>query len=170
MIKTENKKIILASLAFGLVFSILMSLCSFNAECNTIRESVFRIHILANSDSNYDQELKLKVRDELLELSDNIFATCKTRAEAEEKTIENLSLFKKKAEEVIKEQGYDYPVKMSVGKADFNTRHYDNFTLPAGTYDALRVEIGKGEGKNWWCVMFPPVCVPSATNAEIGDT
>lgn len=169
MTKLKNKNIFFASLTFGLIFSILMSLCSFNAHCNTIRNSVLRIHILANSDSDSDQALKLKVRDELLVLSDNLFKNCSTREEAKKAAEENLDLFKSRAEEVIMQQGYNYPVNISVGKADFNTRHYEKFTLPAGTYDALRVVIGNGNGHNWWCVMFPPVCVPSAAGSEIGD-
>lgn len=169
MSKKLNGKYLIISVAFGLVFSILASLCSFNAECNNIRENVLRIHILANSNSNSDQALKLKVRDGLLTLSNSVFANCKSREEAEQKAKENIDLFKKKAETIVKQEGYNYSVNITLGKSDFNTRHYKNFSLPAGTYNALKVVLGKGEGKNWWCVMFPPVCVPSASNSEIGD-
>ncbi len=165
----NNKKLIIVSIAFGLIFSVLMELCNFNAHCNTIRGSVLRLHILANSDSEADQQLKLKVRDRLLVVTDRLFKECNGLSEAETAAKENLSLLKSEASKIIKSEGYNYSVDVSVKQTDFNTREYDGFTLPAGTYDAIRVVIGKGEGHNWWCVMFPPVCVPSASNSEIGD-
>lgn len=167
MTGVRNK--IAASVLCGLIFSVLLGMTGFNAECEGIRQSVFRVHIIANSDSQTDQQLKLTVRNRLLVLSDNLFAECKNEEQAIKLARENIDLFRDEAKKTIQQQGFDYPVKVTVDKAYFDTRVYEGFTLPAGKYDALKVVIGSGRGKNWWCVMFPAVCVPAATDTDISD-
>ena len=165
----KNRAKIIAALACAFVFTALLGMSAFGGNCNRVRDSVLRLHIIANSDAEDDQALKLKVRDALLTLSADYFKNCKTRDDSEIAAKAHLEDLKAEAQRVINENGYDYNVSVSVGEAFFGTRRYDKFTLPAGNYDALRVVIGEGRGHNWWCVMFPPVCLPAATGAQIGD-
>ena len=106
--------------------------------------------------------LKLKVRDEITTYTEKLFADCKTKEESMDAASRNIDSIRAKAQEVVKKYGYDYAVDAYVTNMSFDTRVYDDFTLPAGKYDALRIVIGKGEGHNWWCVLYPAVCVPSA--------
>ncbi len=165
----KNRTKIIAALACAFVFTALLGMSAFGGNCDRVRDSVLRLHIIANSDTEDDQALKLKVRDALLALSADYFKGCKTRGDSENAAQAHLADLKAEAQRVIKENGYGYNVNVSVGEAFFGTRRYGEFTLPAGNYDALRVVIGEGRGHNWWCVMFPPVCLPAATGAEIGD-
>lgn len=128
------------------------------AVSNDLSNAVFRLHVLANSDSNEDQSLKLKVRDKLLEYMNNICSDCSSKEEAINLAIEHQVDFKKIAEQTILENGYDYSVKININNFYFPTKNYGDISLPAGFYDALRVEIGEAKGKNWWCVMFPSLC------------
>ncbi len=163
-----NAVILEISCFLALILAIITGsgLSSLEKDCSEIRDEVFRLHVIANSDSEEDQALKLRVRDAILEESKKLFSESKTKENAEKAVCENLSLFLKTAEATIKKNGYDYGVCVSVGKSRFPTRTYSNFTLPAGEYDALRVVIGSGSGKNWWCVMFPPLCLPAAEGEE----
>ncbi|MBR3593962.1 MAG: stage II sporulation protein R [Clostridia bacterium] len=163
-----KKRILNLSLALALIFSVLLSFVTFEANCEDLRENVFRLHIIANSDSDEDQALKIAVRDAILAESDNLFGECKSLSEAKIKARESLAQIGEIAERVIAENGYSYMVSVSVEEAFFDTRVYDDFTLPAGNYEALRVEIGKAEGKNWWCVLFPSICVGAA--GKLTDT
>ena len=148
-----------ALLAMGLC--VLFSLLSFGNAADRVRGSVLRLHVVANSDSAADQALKLRVRDALLKKS-GVFAAAKTKQQAEQALKESLPLFQKTARQVVQEQGFPYDVRVSLARTQFPTRTYGSYTLPAGTYDALRVVIGTGSGHNWWCVMFPPLCLPAA--------
>lgn len=154
------------SLLIALVFGIVLSITSLNVECDNIRESVLRLHVLANSDDEADQNLKLKVRDRLLEVSNEIYSNAKTREDAIESTESNLALLQSEAQKVVIANGYNYPVSVELEDTYFTTRTYDNITLPAGEYKALRVIIGEGAGHNWWCVMFPPLCISAASDNE----
>ncbi|MBR4282757.1 MAG: stage II sporulation protein R [Clostridia bacterium] len=160
--KLSRGNLALKSLCFAIVFSLIFQFAVLGQNCENIRENIFRLHILANSNSDADQALKLKVRDRLLEVSEDLFDGAESYEDAVEISTQNIDFLTSVAKEEITANGYDYDVKISVGEADFNTRHYENYTLPAGKYTALRVVIGKGEGKNWWCVMFPFLCIPSA--------
>lgn len=130
-----------------------------------IKTDTLRLHIIANSDSDFDQELKLKVRDRVLEYTGELFAEASGKTEAEALAEYSADDIKAVAEEVIAENGADYSVSVEITNMWFETRSYDGFTLPAGDYDAVRIIIGAGEGHNWWCVMYPPLCVPGAENA-----
>lgn len=153
------------SLLVGMVAAILIGgYSAFASQCDVVRDSVIRVHILANSDSQDDQQLKLAVRDSLLSRSDELFGKLDGDKELAELELgNNLSAIEQAAQEEIIAQGYSYPVKASLVNMYFETREYESFTLPAGYYDAVRITIGEAKGKNWWCVMFPPMCLPAAT-------
>lgn len=140
------------------IFMCLISMSKFNVSCDKIKDDVLRLHIRANSDSEFDQELKLKVRDRILNDTGDLFYSVMTYEEAVEKTNEALPKIIESAKDEIKNQGYDYDVKANLDYSYFGTRHYDGYTLPAGNYMALNLEIGEGKGQNWWCVMFPSLC------------
>ena len=124
-----------------------------------------RLHVLANSDSEEDQALKLKVRDVVLERATAILEQSADRREAESRLRGELLELERIAAEEIAAEGYNYPVTVELENTDFPTKEYDGFTLPAGEYLALRVIIGEGQGQNWWCVVFPPLC--TAASADV---
>lgn len=151
----------------GLIGSIIFSnFAGFEKNLDNIEHEVLRMHILANSDAEYDQNLKLKVRDRLLENSDVIFAGCESLEEMKVKANENLSEINDIVLEVIHENGYNYTAQTQLVNMEFDTREYGDITMPSGKYDALRVTIGEAEGHNWWCVMYPPLCIPAAEKVE----
>lgn len=125
---------------------------------------VFRLHIIANSDEEYDQNLKLKVRDKVLTYANTLYNGCESVEEAKEVSIKHIPEFKEIAQKTVAFYGYDYEVLAYTVKEYFSVRDYSNFTLPAGMYDSLKIIIGKGDGKNWWCVMFPSVCLSGCTD------
>lgn len=155
-----------AAVAVALVLSVILSVLSFAITSDSIEKDVLRLHILANSDSAEDQSLKIKVRNSVIENESDIFDGVGNVTAAKEKVIRNYDRIKASAKKVIREEGYDYPVSVRIEKTYFPTRHYESFTLPAGYYEALRIVIGEGKGHNWWCVMYPPLCVGSAAQVK----
>ena len=155
---------------FGLVCAVALSFSRFEARCEELRNGVLRLHIIANSDSKEDQNLKLAVRDEILQNGVDIFKNCDTVDDAILTADSNIDKINQIVEKVIKEKGFDYGAKVSVGDKYFDTREYDEFTLPAGTYKSLIVDLGEAKGKNWWCVVFPCVCVPTASDSSLTDS
>ena len=158
--KIKNSKI-------GIIFilSILIilytTICAFSyvqAVSTDISKSVFRLHVIANSNSDEDQNLKYKIRDNLLNYMNNICKNCTSKEEAINIVSKHQEEFKQVALKTIKNEGYSYDVKIEIGNFEFPTKQYGDISLPAGFYDALKVEIGKAEGRNWWCVMFPSLC------------
>ena len=133
---------------------------------NDLAEKVVRLHVLANSDSEEDQALKLKVRDVVLERATAILEESPDRREAESRLRGELLELERIAAAEIVAEGYDYPVTVELENTEFPTKAYDGFTLPAGEYLALRVIIGEGKGRNWWCVVFPPLCTAACTDME----
>ena len=131
-----------------------------------IYDSVLRLHVLANSDSEGDQALKLSVRDAILADTAHLFADCKSRDEASAVVRENLPLLQMSAERAIGEAGYSYPVRIELGEEEYPTKNYESACFPAGEYLSLRVLIGEGVGQNWWCVLFPPLCVSAASESD----
>ena len=131
-----------------------------------IYDTVVRLHVLANSDSKADQALKLTVRDAVLAATAPLVENCTTRAEAIETLNTHLADLEAEAEAVIAAEGYDYPVTVLLGEEEYPTRTYESCAFPAGTYVSLRVLIGEGEGQNWWCCLFPPLCLSAATAKE----
>lgn len=158
------------SLALGLICSVFLSLGRFNASCEDLRENVLRLHIIANSDSQFDQQLKLKVRDAVLKQSSEIFGTCENKDEAIITAENSTEEINRIAEKTLLENGVSYKSETTVGNSYFNTREYESFTLPAGTYKSLIITLGEGEGKNWWCVIFPEVCLPAASDVSLGKS
>ena len=151
------------SVAVGLIISMMFSIIGFGADCREIRSKVIRLHILANSDSEEDQNVKLLVRDALLSCGSELFCGTVRKENASEYLVAEKDKLVTKANKVLAENGFDYEAEMFLTEEYFTTREYENFTLPAGEYLALKVILGKGEGPNWWCVMFPPLCLPAAT-------
>jgi stage II sporulation protein R len=154
------------ALILAVVLMMLCTITGFAGQCETISDRVLRLHVLANSDSQEDQALKLKVRDKILECSAYMLDDAQDLNQAEALTEQNLQDIQKAAQEEVYRQGYDYPVKVELTNMHFNTRVYETVTLPAGEYDALRVSIGEAQGHNWWCVMFPPMCLPAAEESK----
>lgn len=142
------------------------SLSLFQKECREIQEDVLRLHILANSDSEEDQAVKLKVRDRILLESGELFNTVGDKSSAQEKAAENTDKVEQIAKEVLAEEGFSYHVTAKVTRQFFDTRVYDGFTMPAGWYDSLQVVLGEGAGRNWWCVLYPPLCISAAEKTQ----
>lgn len=159
------KKLIFAA---GLLLSILItngvSFIRDGRQLEQLRHSVLRLHILADSDSDYDQQLKLKVRDALLE--SDIFGDADSLESAEKIASEKMSEIKEIAESILIENGCNLPVDVEIADVEFDTRTYGEITMPSGNYRALRVKIGSAEGHNWWCVMYPPLCLPAASEVK----
>ena len=157
---------ILAALALPMV-------CSVESKENYTRNSDFlRLHVRANSDGKEDQELKLKVRDSVLLLTTSLLKNCENKEDAIAIISENLDEIEKTAEKTLFENGKGYPVYAEIKKEHFEYREYDGFFLPEDVYDSLIINIGRGEGKNWWCVVFPAVCLSGSSSpdtAEISD-
>lgn len=159
-----------------LILILLLSLYIFinaysyvNAVSSNLSNNVFRLHIIANSDSEEDQNLKYIVRDNLLEYMNKICSNCSTKDDAIQIVNSHLQEFQEIAEKTIKENGYSYPVTVEVGNFEFPTKTYGDISFPAGNYDALRVKIGESNGKNWWCVMFPPLCFIDTTTGVVSE-
>jgi stage II sporulation protein R len=150
------------SVCLALIMTILFSFTGYTAECEDIPNRILRLHVLANSDSKQDQKLKLKVRDRILAESKGMLNGVKTRGESEKVVSSHIPEIEKAARDEVRKQGYSYPVNAEMTNMFFNTRQYGNVTIPAGMYDALRVTIGSGKGHNWWCVLFPALCLPAA--------
>ncbi len=163
-------RIINYSLLCGLICAVFMSFASFNTACEDLRTNVLRLHIIANSDSQADQELKLKIRDGILARSEEIFTESHNIDEAVDAAEKSLNFIQDVANEVISQNGFGYTAEAAVKDSYFETREYDDFTLPAGTYKSLVINVGKAQGKNWWCVIFPEICLPAAGDASLSDT
>ena len=158
------------SLLCGLLFAIFASFAHFNVACDDLRTNVLRLHIIANSDSESDQALKLKIRDSILKNSGEMFYETENVEEAVAVASKSLDRIEAIANKVIAESGFDYTAKAQICDGYFETREYDDFTLPAGVYKSLTVTVGEGDGKNWWCVIFPEVCLPAASDASLTDS
>lgn len=158
------------ALLLGLAFAALPGPW-LGAQQDALADKVVRLHVVANSDSESDQALKLQVRDAVLAQAEPLLEG-KDRADSLETLRNALPALGHAAADTVAQAGYGYPVRVSVEDAWFPTKEYDDFALPAGTYTALRVELGEAKGKNWWCVVFPPLCLGSVTEqaAQAGFT
>jgi len=152
-----------------LIYIFISAVSYTNAVSNNIANSVFRLHVIANSDSPEDQNLKYIVRDAVTEFIKDITKNSNSKEEVIRIAKNNLDKLELIALNTIKEQGYNYSVKISIGNFSFPTKNYGDITLPAGFYDALKIEIGNAEGQNWWCVMFPPLCFVDTTTGIVPD-
>lgn len=166
-----NRKFRYSFLLIILLF-LYIFVCAFsyvNAVSSDIANSVFRLHVIANSDEKEDQELKLKVRDNVLSYMNKICENVTTKDDAIVIANEHIDEFKEIALNTIHENGYDYLVNIRIGNFSFPTKTYGDISLPAGYYDALRIEIGEAKGQNWWCVMFPPLCFVDVSSGIVPD-
>jgi len=157
-------KILFKSIVTGLLLTTLISFLPFEKRCRDINSEVLRIHILADSDSEYDQNLKLKVRDAILKFTDSLYDNVDSKEEAIVLTENNIPSIIKVAESTLRANGDSSSVSAEVTNMDFNTRYYGDITMPSGNYTALRVKIGSGKGKNWWCVMYPSLCLYTSSD------
>lgn len=154
-----------------LVF-IYIALLSFNyskAISSNLSDSVFRLHIIANSDSSADQQLKLKVRDNIIEYMNTLTSSSSDKKDVISMVNNHLDSFKEIALNTIKENGYNYDVNIEIGNFNFPTKTYGDISFPAGNYDALKIEIGDAIGQNWWCVLFPPLCFVNSSTGVVPD-
>ena len=151
------KKSVFCAIAFGALMAVSVA-CTLQTTQATMEKSVLRLHVRANSNSRQDQELKMKVRDCILEKGKDIFASQKDIDGARVAAAANLDALKSAAEKEIKANGYSYPVDVRLSGEHFPAKHYGSIYIPSGNYEALVVDIGDGVGDNWWCVMFPPLC------------
>jgi stage II sporulation protein R len=166
----KNRKLIF-SLALIISFIYMVSFHSNSQEAYmNLKDGIIRLHVKANSDTEEDQALKLKVRDRILKETAPLLEKSESIEETRAIVKENLDNIKSIAEEVIKEEGKDYPVEVYFGMENFPTRKYGEMVLPAGEYEALLVTIGEGKGQNWWCVMFPPLCFVEMTHGIAANT
>ena len=148
-------------------FIFISALSYVNAVSEDISDSVFRLHVIANSDSDEDQALKYKVRDAILDYMDDITANCTSKEEVISLANEHKEEMCNVAKETISANGYDYDVSIEIGNFEFPTKQYGDISLPAGYYDAVRVKLGEASGQNWWCVMFPPLCFVDVTSGVV---
>lgn len=157
-------------LSFLLILYISISAISYtNAVCSNIADSVFRLHVIANSDSDEDQNLKYIVRDSVISYINEISKNASSKEEVIQIAQNNLEEIESIALKTIQKHGYNYSIKVSVGNFAFPSKQYGDITLPPGYYDALKIEIGEAKGQNWWCVMFPPLCFVDVTSGIVPD-
>ena len=161
------KSIIILLILFSL-FIFFSAYSYVSAISDNLYNSIFRLHVIANSDSDEDQNLKYIVRDNLINYIDS--KNFSTKEDVINYAKNHLDDLKQIAENTIKSQGFNYPVTVEIGNFEFPTKNYGDFSFPAGFYDALRVKIGSASGKNWWCVMFPPLCFVDTTTGIVPDT
>ncbi len=180
-LSTVHRKSLSRGFQFRLLLLILLiayvSTCLINgiAKADTsiqegIAQKVLRFHVIANSDTEEDQTLKLKVKEAIVESLSPQLSSINDITKVKAIVTEELNSIRDTAEQVIQEQGYDYNVTVSLEKCYFPLKIYGNYAFPPGYYEALRVKIGKAEGKNWWCVMFPPLCFVDETYSIVDET
>ena len=167
--KKFHTLILTAGFILTIIISNSVGFIKDGRKLDQLRGSVLRLHILADSDSEEDQRLKLCVRDALLERSGELFGEAADLESAEDAALEALPEIVDIAEDTLRAQGCDSPVRAYLADMEFDERVYGNITMPAGKYRALRIEIGEAKGHNWWCVMYPPLCIPAAEKVESRD-
>lgn len=158
------KKSLILVLSICMVF-LIIGLLPVHGEAE-IYDSVLRLHILANSDSDEDQALKLKVRDAILAEGGELFRDCRDLQEATDAVEKKREKLLEIARRTIADEGYDYPVELKLSEEEYPIRTYGAVCFPSGRYLSLQILIGEAEGKNWWCVLFPPLCLSAATETK----
>ncbi|MCL2036436.1 MAG: stage II sporulation protein R [Oscillospiraceae bacterium] len=162
----KNHSLALAMLCGTVVAVLIAAFNAFADECERIPEGVLRLHIIAESDSAEDQDFKLELRDYILANFAHELQGCDTLESAVAVGTELLPQIQAAAQGFAYESGYDKAITAEITEMYFTTRKYENVTLPAGNYTALRITIGAGEGENWWCVMFPLLCLPACSESQ----
>lgn len=151
------------ALLLGLCAAMLWGAWSMQRQ-DALAQKMIRLHVIANSDSDADQALKLEVRDKVLDFTTTVLQRSADMEDAQVRLRKELTRIETIAQRKIAAQGYDYPVTAQLASAEFPLKEYDGFSLPAGEYMALRLVIGEGAGQNWWCVVYPPLCTAAATD------
>lgn len=160
------------NLVFPILALLVATLCiaAFPTDAEArIYEDTLRLHILANSDTAEDQQLKLQIRDKILNKYGEALSGQSSKSEAAVAAAALLPKIEDDVEEWIRAEGHCYSVRATLTEEWYDTREYENFTLPAGIYSSLRIILGSGEGQNWWCVMYPPLCMDIATEKAPAD-
>ena len=166
-----NKLRTILVLSFLMFLFVCISAISYvQAVSQNISDNVFRLHVIANSDLEADQNLKYVVRDEVLNYVKSISDNTTSKEELTRIVSNNLDNIEQIAKNTVVNNGYNYPVKVEIGKFSFPTKTYGDISLPASLYDALKIEIGNATGKNWWCVMFPPLCFVDISTGIVDET
>ena len=161
---TSREKRLDIAMLLGTAAAVAVSaFAGFSEKCDRLYDNTFRLHILADSDSEKDQRIKYELRDNLIAEFGGIFASCGSKAEAVKLVERNLMYINRCSEEFLRGSGCDYSVSCSIENTAFPTRAYGDTTLPAGNYDALEIIIGSGKGSNWWCVLYPSVCLDAVS-------
>ena len=159
---TKQNKLLGKALVCGFVMAVIASFFPFAAACGGLPENVVRLHVVANSDSEEDQSVKLLVRDAVLEEAAKWYGGAQSMEEASSQLCTHLQSLGETARTTLAENGMEYSAKVEMTEMYFSTRDYGTCRLPAGRYRTLRVTLGEGQGKNWWCVVFPSLCLPAA--------
>lgn len=155
---------------FLLILFIFICALSYSTNVSAhLADSVFRLHVIANSDTDFDQNLKYTVRDKVLAYMETICEGELSKEDYIKIAYNNLENIQEIAQKTVLENGYNYEVNVSIGNFEFPTKTYGDVSFPAGFYDALRIEIGNASGKNWWCVMFPPLCFVDVTSGIVPE-
>lgn len=168
ILNSKFKRFILVS-ALLIIYVCISAVSYTHAVTTDIADSVFRLHVIANSNSDEDQNLKYIVRDKVIEYMSSISQNASSKEEVIKIAKANLNKIQAIAAQTIRDNGYTYSVNVEVGNFSFPSKRYGDITLPPGYYDALRIKIGKAEGQNWWCVMFPPLCFVDVTSGVVPD-
>lgn len=166
------KKHLQPIIILSILFTLYIFICSYKYVSNIsngLSNNVFRLHIIANSDTEEDQNLKYIIRDNLLKYMNQICANATDKEEVIEIASSHINDFKQIAKQTINDNGYSYNVDVEIGNFDFPTKKYGDISFPSGNYDALRVKIGESSGQNWWCVMFPPLCFIDTSTGIVSE-
>lgn len=166
-----QKKVKYSILFIFLIFlyTLVCAISYVDAVSNNLSDSVLRLHVIANSDSVEDQNLKYMVRDNVLSYMNELCTNVSSKEDAIAIASSHLEDFKQIALNTIASNGFDYTVDIEIGNFNFPTKTYGDISLPSGFYDALRIKIGEASGQNWWCVMFPPLCFVDVTSGVVPD-
>lgn len=165
-----NRKLVTIIFLIALISFLISSIKAYSQYVSEdLSDSVLRLHVIANSDTSFDQELKYVVRDSLINYMNELLSKYNSKEDILYYSQNHIQDLKKIAKQAIINNGYNYDVTVELGNFPFPTKTYSNISFPAGYYDALKVKIGKGKGQNWWCVMFPPLCFVDVSSAYLSE-
>ena len=165
----KKLKFIILILFLLTLYIFISAYCYINQASFDLKNSVFRLHVIANSDSEEDQNLKYIVRDNLIEYMNTICQNSSSKEETIQIVTEHLSDFEDIANDTIKDNGFSYQAKVELGTFEFPTKTYGDISFPSGYYDALKIELGNAQGQNWWCVLYPSLCFVDVTSGIVPD-
>ena len=166
ILKNKRVKMFMMSIVIGVCITSAVQSYS-NKVMADISSSVVRLHVVANSDTDEDQALKLEVRDEIIDFLEPVLQDADSVEETKKLLEDNIKKIEEEAQKIVKKYGYTYGVTADFGNYNFPSKSYENAQFPKGKYDALKIVIGKGEGKNWWCVLYPQLCFDYSQNGVL---